>query len=135
MKRLLILLTLISGIIITSCGAVKDSDETGKEFYKCLKEGNYNKAIDLLDPEATKYTKLEIWTEGLKRKSENLGMILNVERNNFESETSNNVTRTAITYKVHYSNGTMFERLEFIQRDSEYKITYYKYDEDSTKVK
>ncbi len=134
-NRLKLIIAVVAIAIAVSCGAVKESDEIGRQFYKCLKESNYDEAVKLLDAEAVNNTKLAIWTEGLRRKGEDLGMILNVERSDFESETSNNVTRTAIKYKVHYSKGTMYERLEFIQRDSEYKITFYQYDEDSTKVK
>lgn len=120
--------------IITACGAVKDSDTVGKEFYHCLKERDYEKAMQLLDPEAINYTPADIWDKGLRKNGDALGMILSVERLDFESQTSNNVTRVAIKYKVHYSMGTMYERLEFIERNSEFKITYYKYDEDSTMV-
>lgn len=119
---------------LASCGAVKDSDAVGKDFYDCLKERNYEKAMQLLDPEAINYTPADIWDKGLRKNGDALGMILNVERLDFESQTLNNVTRVAIKYKVHYSKGIMFERLEFIERNEEYRITYYKYDEDSTMV-
>lgn len=119
---------------ITSCGPVKDCDEVGQNFYQSLREGDINKAIQYLDHEALNQTPEDIWRQGLLQKSNNLGMILNIERNDFESETRDNVTRVTIKYKIHYSKATMFERLEFVERDSKYRITFYKFDEDSTMV-
>jgi len=126
------LLAIMTGV--SACGPVKDCDEVGQNFYQCLKEGDVNKALQYLDPEAINQTPVDIWRQGLTRKSEDLGMILNVERNDFESETRDNVTRATIKYKIHYSKATMYERLEFAERDSKYRITFYKYDEDSTMV-
>ena len=119
---------------ISSCGPVKDCDEVGQEFYRSLRDGDIDKAMLQLDPEAISHTPENIWRQGLIKKSSDLGMILNVERNDFESETKDNVTRVAIKYTIQYSKATMFERLEFIERDSRYRITYYKFDEDSTMV-
>lgn len=118
----------------TSCGPVKDCDDTGKSFYKHLKDRDYDAAIQMLDPEAINNTPVEVWKDGLAKKDRDLGMILSVERRDFESQTSDNVTKMAIKYKVTYSEGTMYERIEFIERDHKFNITYYRYDEDSTIV-
>ncbi len=137
MKRhlqLIYIITLCLTAMLASCGPVKDCDEVGQNFYQSLREGDINKALQYLDPEALNQTPEDIWRQGLMQKSQDLGMILNIERNDFESETSNNVTHVTIKYKIHYSKATMFERLEFVERDSKYRITFYKYDEDSTMV-
>ncbi|MBQ1696737.1 MAG: hypothetical protein II075_02525, partial [Bacteroidales bacterium] len=88
----------------------------------------------LVDDEAIHNTPRQIWLDGLKEKDKSLGLLLNVQRQDFESYTVDNVTRLAIKYKTYYTNGTMFERLEFIERQGNFKITFYQYNEDSTLV-
>lgn len=131
-----IILALISIFLITatSCGPVKDCDEKGNEFYKYLKNKDFEHIDQYLDPEAIENTPIEIWRKGLEKKNADYGLILNVERRDFETHTSDNVTRVAIKYKVTYTKCTMYERLEFIERNADYKITYYGFDEDSTMV-
>lgn len=119
---------------VASCGAFKQCDDIGDNFYNCLKNSDYDLALQLVDDEAIHNTPRQIWLDGLKEKDKSLGLLLNVQRQDFESYTVDNVTRLAIKYKTYYTNGTMFERLEFIERQGNFKITFYQYNEDSTLV-
>ncbi|MBO4772017.1 MAG: hypothetical protein J5595_05730 [Bacteroidales bacterium] len=134
-KAIPLLLCAILATIAVACGAFKECDEIGNDFYNCLKNKNYDLALQYLDEEATKATPREIWIDGFKEKDKTLGLLLSVQRQDFESYTTDNVTRLAIKYKNNYTNGrTTFERLEFIDRQGTFKITYYAYNEDSTLV-
>ncbi|MBR4266128.1 MAG: hypothetical protein IKQ46_08755 [Bacteroidales bacterium] len=126
---------LIITIALMSCGSVKQCDQIGIQFYNYLKAKQFEAIIDLLDKEALNASPAEVWLEGLARKDEVFGNVLNVERYDFESVTEDRVTRVGIKYKVIYPEATMFEKLEFVERDNEYKITFYKFDEDSLKIK
>ena len=119
---------------MTSCGAYKQCDDIGTDFFNCLKNKDFDLALQYLDDEATETTPRQIWLDGLKEKDKSLGLLLSVQRQDFESYTVDNVTRLAIKYKTQYSKGTMYERLEFIERHGNFKITFYKYNEDSTLV-
>lgn len=121
-------------VIIVSCGAFKQCDEIGGDFYNYLKNQEYDQALQLLDEEALKATPRQVWLDGLKEKDKQLGLLLSVQRQDFESYTSDNVTRLAIKYKTQYTKGIMYERLEFIERKDDFKITFYNYNEDSTLV-
>ncbi len=121
-------------IIVVSCGAFKQCDEIGSDFYNYLKTRQYDLVVQLLDEEALKATPQQIWLDGLKEKDRQLGFLLSVQRRDFESYTVDNVTRLAIRYKNQYSKGIVYERLEFIERNDDFKITFYKYNEDSTLV-
>ena len=121
-------------ITIVSCGAFKQCDEIGNDFYNFLKNRQYDLALQLLDDEALRATPQQKWLDGLKEKDKQLGLLLGVQRQDFESYTVDNVTRLAIRYKTQYSKGILFERLEFIERKEGFKITFYKYNEDSTLV-
>ncbi|MBQ2096982.1 MAG: hypothetical protein II480_02300 [Bacteroidales bacterium] len=127
---------LICAIItfVVSCGAFKQCDDVGTEFYNCLKNRDYDLALQYLDDEAVKATPREIWMDGFKEKDSKLGFLLTVQRRDFESYTVDNVTRLAIKYKNYYTNGVAYERLEFIERMGDFKITFYQYNEDSTLV-
>lgn len=133
-KLLPLLLCAIVATIIISCGAFAQCDNIGNDFYNCLKNKDYESAMQFLDEEAIKTTPKEIWLNGLIEKDKSLGLLLSVQRRDFESYTMDNVTRLAIKYKNHYTYGTMYERLEFIERNGDFKITFYKYNEDSTLV-
>jgi hypothetical protein len=121
-------------IAVVSCGAFKQCDEIGSDFYNYLKTRQYDLVVQLLDEEALKATPQQIWLDGLKEKDRQLGFLLSVQRRDFESYTVDNVTRLAIRYKNQYSKGIVYERLEFIERNDDFKITFYKYNEDSTLV-
>lgn len=121
-------------ITVVSCGAFKQCDEIGSDFYNYLKTRQYDLVVQLLDEEALKATPQQIWLDGLKEKDRQLGFLLSVQRRDFESYTVDNVTRLAIRYKNQYSKGIVYERLEFIERNDDFKITFYKYNEDSTLV-
>jgi hypothetical protein len=136
-QPLLVILFAVMFILLgglASCGPVKQCDEVGQEFYKCLKSKNFGQILQYLDEEAIKETPERIWIDGLMRKDHDFGMLLKQECYGFDNETHDNVTRIAIKYRVYYSKCTLFEKLEFIQRQSGYKITYYKFDVDSALV-
>ena len=133
-KAIPILLCAIIAAIAASCGAFKQCDDVGTDFYNCLKNKEYDQALQYLDEEATQATPPEIWLNGFKEKDDKLGLLLSVKRQDFESNTKDNVTRLAIKYKNHYTNGIAYERLEFIERAGGFKITFYQYNEDSTLV-
>lgn len=116
------------------CGAVKDCDEIGNDFFNSLKLRDYDKALSLVDEEAFKYTDKEKWLQGLEHKEENFGLPLSFKRIDFETITQNRVTRVGIKYRVIYVGAELFEKLEFIQRDNQYKITFYQFNSDSTLV-
>jgi len=120
--------------LLFSCGVIKDCDQIGLAFYNCLKTKDFAFVITLLDEEALKNTPSEVWIEGLRKKDSDFGNVLNVKRIDFETVTKDRVTRVGIKYKVVYSDAVMFEKLEFIQRGSEYKITYYQFNADSLLV-
>ncbi|MCR5455931.1 MAG: hypothetical protein K6F33_13160 [Bacteroidales bacterium] len=128
--------TAICVILITifACGAFKQCDEIGNDFYNFLKNKQYDQALQLLDEEALKVTPQQVWLDGLKVKEQQLGLLLSVQRQDFESHTVDNVTRLAIKYKTQYTKGVMYERLEFIERNDDFKITFYRYNADSTLV-
>lgn len=121
-------------VAIAACGAFKQCDEVGVGFYNCLKNRTFDLALQYLDEEAIIATPKDIWLNGLQEKDRQLGFLLSVQRQDFESYTVDNVTRLAIKYKTFYSHGTIFERLEFIEREGDFKITFYQYNEDSTMV-
>ena len=133
-KRVIIILLSAVIALMASCGAFKQCDDVGTSFYNCLKGQDYECALQYLDDEAVRATPREIWLDGFKEKESKLGLLLSVQRRDFESYTIDNVTRLAIKYKNHYSNGIAYERLEFIERRGDFKITYYQYNEDSTLV-
>ena len=135
-KRKKIWLTALGVLLATiiACGAFKECYDIGDEFFNCLKNKEYDLALKYLDDEALKNTPRDIWLDGLKEKDKSLGILLSIQRQDIESYTVDNVTRLAIKYKTFYTNGTIFERLEFIERQSGFKITFYQYNEDSTMV-
>lgn len=135
-KRNKIWLTAIGVLIaaVAACGTFKECYDIGDEFFNCLKKKDYNRALQYLDDEATNATPRDIWLDGLEAKGKSLGILLSVQRQDIESYTVDNVTRLAIKYKTFYTNGTIFERLEFIERQGGFKITFYQYNEDSTMV-
>jgi len=133
-KRVIFVMLCAVIALMASCGAFKQCDDVGNNFYNCLKSQDYDCALQYLDDEALKVTSREIWLDGFKEKESKLGLLLSVQRRDFESYTMDNVTRLAIKYKNHYSNGIAYERLEFIERMGDFKITYYQYNEDSTLV-
>ena len=135
-KKLCIFLLTVFAVLpfFSSCGSVKDCDQIGEEFYDCLQNENYERVFSLLDNEALKYTPKEIWLDGFKYKKKNLGTILRAQRIAFERITQDRVTRVGIKYKVIYAGADMFEKLEFIERDGDYKITFYQFNTDSLLV-
>ncbi len=133
-KTIQLLLTCVIVVTMMSCGAFKQCDDIGNDFYNCLKHREFEKALEFLDEEALNATPRDIWLNGLTEKDRALGPLLSVQRQDFESYTVDNVTRLAIKYKTQYSSGKMYERLEFIERNDDFKITFYKYNEDSTLV-
>ena len=133
-KRAIFIIMCAIITIMASCGAFKQCDDVGTSFYNCLKSQDYDQALQFLDDEAIKATPREIWLDGFKEKDRKLGLLLSVQRQDFESNTKDNVTRLAIKYKNHYTNGVAYERLEFIERMGSFKITFYQYNEDSTLV-
>ncbi|MBQ5452270.1 MAG: hypothetical protein IIU03_11930 [Bacteroidales bacterium] len=137
MKKKLCVFMLAAFAVLTffsSCGVVKNCDEIGMEFYRCLRDGNYEGVLPLLDKEALKYTPEEKWIDGLKYKAKSLGAMFKPQRIAFETVTMERVTRVGIKYKVIYAGADMYEKLEFIERDGEYKITFYQYNPDSLLV-
>ena len=133
-KKPFFLMIFTALLVLFSCGVVKDCDQIGLAFYNCLKTKDFSYVTTFLDKEALSHTPENVWIDGLRKKDIDLGNVLSVKRIDFETVTKDRVTRVGIKYKVVYSGAVMFEKLEFIQRGSEYKITYYQFNADSLLV-
>jgi hypothetical protein len=121
-------------MFLFSCGAVMDCDSIGSEFYSSLRSGQYEKAVSLVDASVFKHTDKNRWIEGFKYRDRVFGHILTYKRIDFETVTEDCVTRVGIKYKVICTNAELFEKLEFVGYKDGYKITFYRFNTDSTLV-
>lgn len=135
MNKIKIFLPLILIIFAASCGAVKETDTVGNNFYDLIKEEKFAQACQLLDSEALAYTPIERWIDGLEEKQRGIGSLLSYKRVDFYSVTEKNVTRVEMKYSVRYTNGTLAEKLEFILRNGKYYITYYEFNPEQENAK
>lgn len=119
-------------IIVTAngCGPVKDCDAIADEFYSAIKSGEYKNIIGLIDEQALERTPESTWIEGMAEKQKETGDLISYQRINFDTQTTDNVTRTILKFNVKYSKAELYERMEFIMRNGKQYITYYAYDED-----
>ena len=133
--KITVFFMIFTACIFSSCGAVKNCDEIGGEFYNFIKTERFEGVTELVDSEAFKVTPEEMWIENLEKKRHDAGQLLNVRRIDFETLTSDRVTRVGIWYKAVYTRAELFEKLEFIEREDGYKITFYQFDVDSLAVR
>jgi len=136
MKKAIILLfsIVLTGVLLSSCGSVSQSDEVGNGFYEAVKAKDLQKVIAMLDEEALKATSQEVWVEGLENINAQMGDLMNYKRTGFYTSTNNGDTRTTLDYTVTYAKGTLYEKLEFIKRGDEYKITFYQFNENKSEL-
>ena len=133
--KITLFLTVLTTFVFSSCGAVRDCDDTGGEFFRCIKEERVSDVIKLIDAEALKVSPENVWIECLEKKAHKAGQLLSSRRIDFETLTTDRVTRVGIWYKNVYSETELFEKLEFVEREDGFKITYYNFDEDSLAVR
>jgi hypothetical protein len=133
MKRIyLLLIGSIIGIIITGFffSSVSRSGEQGDYFYTCLKAGDYEKIIDLMDKEALKTQAGKDWLQVFSSRTKEFGPLVSYKNIGFHTETIQGKSITKLDYDVVYLSSKTKEHIDFIKRGSEYKILSYEYTQD-----
>jgi hypothetical protein len=130
MKRIyLLVIGLTIGMVITGFffSSVSRSGEKGDYFYACLKAGNYEKIVDLIDKDALKVQSGQNWLKLFNSRVDELGALVSYKNTGFHTETINGKSITKLDYTVIYLNGKTKERIDFVKRGSEYKIFAYEF--------
>jgi len=130
MKRIyLLVIGLICGMVISGffCSSVSKSGEQGDRFYACLKNGDHQKILELLDHEALKAYSEEEWIQILKSHEDEWGDLVSYTNTGFHTETIDGKSITILDYTVNTANGINYEKIDIIKRGSDYKILTYKF--------
>jgi len=134
-KFVKIVFVTVQFILLTNCGSISESDKVGNDFYEIIKSKKYEKIEPLLHPEALTATPIEFWIQGLQENNKNMGDLLVYKRTGFSTNTTNGITTATLKYDVTYVNGTLFEKIDFINyNNNQYKISHYQFNEDKNKL-
>lgn len=129
MKRTAFLLLSLFGFafFFAMCGSVNKSENAADEFYRLVKEKDYDALVELIDENALENHPSNVWTDLLKAKEEYWGDYISHKRTAFSANTENGQTTTQLDFTVEHQKGTLYERLKFVQRDDKMKIFDYQY--------
>lgn len=121
-------------LLLTFCGSVSESDDVANQFYESVKAEKFDEVTLYLDSVALNVTPAKIWIKGLKDINNEMGKLINYKRIGFYTNTKNGVTKTTLNFAVTYTNGTLYEKLQFISRENKYKISYYEYSDNRNEI-
>jgi len=116
-----------SGFFFSS---VSRSGEQGDYFYSCVRSGDYEKIIVLLDDDLLSSHPKEYWLKQLNARYVEKGSLVSFKNTGFHTETIDGKSISMLDYIVTYTNGQMRERLDFVKEGSAYKIIEYEFSDD-----
>ncbi len=137
MRRVyLLVIAIIGGMVISGFffSSVSRSGEQGDQFYACLKNGDYENILKLLDTEALKAHPKDAWIQILNSHTEQWGNLVSYANTGFHTETIDGKSITKLDYTVNNSKGTIYEHIDFIKRGSNYKILDYEFGLDKNEI-
>lgn len=129
MKPLSLSLILTATVILffSSCESVGKSDEMAEKFYQNLKTKNYEAIPAMIDETALETHPADVWIDLLESKDQYWGKFIDYKRTAFSTKTEDNQTITGLDFTVEHENGTVYERLKFVERNGQMKIYSYQY--------
>lgn len=131
--KVLPVLTMVSCVVLTSCGAGelnKKASITANDFYKAVQKKDYDAALGFCSDKAFAVDSKEQWMRGMKKNVVLLGDIQSFkETNGFNIATSTATgTTVTVTFDVQWKYGTSKDSVILVkEKDGSMKVSGYRW--------
>ncbi len=136
MKKILLGISTIIIVVtvFSSCQSVSGAQTFAEKFYEAMKINDYSSATALFDQQMLEQYGEEELIKILNQRNNSWGKIYSFSKYGFNTSTKNGITNVSLKFKVESEKGMVYEKIEFIKRGEQYKITGYFFNPDKEKI-
>ena len=136
MKHFLSFVAALSFILfgLSSCESVGEAQKYADSFYSAINSADYERALPMFSENLIAENGEDKILALMQQRNEAWGTIIDYSKYAFNTSTNNGVTYVVLKFKVESGKGLVYERLEFIQNGSDYKINGYFFNPDKSKI-